>query len=240
MAAVLFAHRDANLHALADLDGLDIRNLFANGHGNLLHNFLADHLANLDVDLFLDVFLDHAAGANRADLIARNPHFMAAPRGRLLLDAGDALEPRQQAAMAATTRIARVAVVVIAGADEVVMGHATARLANPFAFPFAGANRDLLLFPNRLANRLANFADLHFFDRLADRITAFLHDGLLHGLAAGHLLFFGHVLIASLIANLGIVAGVLITGGLAARAEQPRLARARAQQNTQGRENGSN
>jgi hypothetical protein len=51
---------------------------------------------------------------------------------------------------------------------------------------------------------------------------------------------FNDGLVAGLVSDLGIVASFLTTGRLTTRrAEQPRLARARAQQNTQGRENGS-
>jgi len=76
-------------------------------------------------------------------------------------------------------------------------------------------SNDIIFFPDRLAYRIAAFSKMALVDRLADSVTALLHDRVVHGPVADTGLFLDDGLITDLIAHPGhatLILGITCRG----------------------------
>lgn len=215
-----FAHWHADANLLANRVGFAIRNLLADGHRNLFDNFLL-LVANGRHLLLFDDFLSHLLGnLDLANFFAWLPDLdLVGLSWNRFLNVGvfreEVLQTTKEAAVLVGTRIVasvgtRVTF-VFTNADLLANGLAGVR--SLFTNPLACTNLDFLLFPDGFANNLLAVNRLGFVDRLADDLTAFLHDRFGHVFVAGAGPLFGHGLPFVFVTNAGgSVAGVCSRG----------------------------
>ena len=104
-----------------------------------------------------------------------------------------------------TTATSRLGTSVFAHANS--LADSLARIGALFANPFAAANLDFFLFPNRFANDSLAFNLFGLVNWLADHFTNFLHDRFIDGLVAGALTGFRHGLPLVFVTYLGGTTG---------------------------------
>lgn len=218
LLASWFAHWNADANAFADSVSFANGDLLADGHRNLLDNFLL-LVANSRHLLLFDDFLGYLLGnLDLANFFAWLPDLdLVGLAWNGFLNVGVLREEVLQTAEAALLGTRIVAGVgtritfVFTNAD--LLANGLAGVSSLFANPLACTNLDFLLFPNGFANDLLAVNRLGFVDRLADDLTAFLHDRFGHVLVNSTGPVFGHSLPFALVANgRGSVAGVCSRG----------------------------
>ena len=218
------ADRHADADAFADGVVFAVRNLLAHGAGDLLDHFLTFIAAGRD-GLLLDDFLgNHLADLHLADFFAGLPHLdgVGAAGNRFL----NSCVFREQSANPVSEALVSAGIVASVAAAGVFMTAATSRLGTMvfadadafanglaglgalFADPFAAANLDFLLFPDRFANDSLALDLFGLVNGLADHFTNFLHHRFGDGFVAGALTGFRHGLPLVFVTYLGGTTGV--------------------------------
>jgi hypothetical protein len=211
----IFADGNADANSLADRVGFANRHLLADGDRNLFDNFLL-LVANSRHLLLFDNFLGYLLGnLHLANFFARLPnlHFISAAWNGFL-NIGvfrEEISESAEVALLGTRIIAFVGTRIVTHAN--LLANSLASISTLFVDPGTCANFDFLLFPNGFANDLLAVNRLGFVDRLADDLTAFLHDRFGHVLVNSAGPLFGHSLPFAFVANGGgSVAGVCSRG----------------------------